>query len=103
MSDAVFDQPALPKVGARYSSYQLVRNVLAAQAHSCSFCVLLDERRPDLREMWFSVMRAVKLHELRLRCQVLTWQELAAVLPLILQGFLAEKYGCRAQKGTPMR
>jgi hypothetical protein len=100
---AVFDQPALPKVGARYASYQLIRNVLAAHVHACAFCVLHDERREDLREMWFSVMRAVKLHELRLRCQVLTWQELAAVLPPILQGFLAEKYGCRAQKGTPMR
>ena len=57
----VFDRKALP-VGreswsrqrgsetraTRYVSYQLIRNVLAAQANDCSFCVLCDARRPDL-------------------------------------------------------
>jgi len=38
-------------------------------------------------------MKCVKLHELRLRCKVLTWQELAQVLPARLQAFLEEKYG----------
>jgi hypothetical protein len=38
-------------------------------------------------------MRCVRFHELRVRCKVLTWQELAGVLPLKLKSFLAEKYG----------
>lgn len=76
-----------------YRSYQLIRNVLAAYANDSSFCVLLDERRPDLREEWFLVMRAVKSAEMRVRLKVLTWQELAAYLPDELQVFLDLKYG----------
>ncbi len=76
-----------------YASYQLIRNVLAAHAADCSFCVIHDERRPDLREAWFRVMAAVKSAELRVRLKVLTWQELAALLPDPLQEFLEVKYG----------
>jgi hypothetical protein len=76
-----------------HASYQLIRNVLAAHAHGCSFCVLHDERRPDLREAWFQVMAAVKSAEMRVRLKVLTWQELAAFLPPALQDFLDVKYG----------
>jgi hypothetical protein len=76
-----------------YAGYQLIRNVLAAHAEECSFCVVLDERRPDLREDWFQVMVAVKSAELRVRLKVLTWQELSALLPEGLQDFLDQKYG----------
>lgn len=76
-----------------YASYQLVRNVLAAYAQGASFCVIHDERRPDLREAWFRVMAAVRSSEMRTRLKVLTWQELAGVLPEGLQWFLDLKYG----------
>jgi hypothetical protein len=76
-----------------YAGYQLIRNVLAAYAEGCSFCVFHDERRPDLREAWFQVMAAVKPAEMRVRCKVMTWQELAALLPEGLQDFLDWKYG----------
>jgi len=76
-----------------YASYQLIRNVLAAYASRCSFCVVHDQRRPDLREAWFQVMAAVRCATLRVRCQVLTWQELAALLPRALREFLERKYG----------
>ncbi|HME59035.1 MAG TPA: hypothetical protein VKF63_11910 [Terracidiphilus sp.] len=76
-----------------YLGYQLIRNVLAAHAQGCSFCVIHDERRPDLREAWFEVMAAVKSAEMRVRLKVLTWQELAALLPEELQEFLDRKYG----------
>jgi hypothetical protein len=78
---------------AAYSGYQLIRNVLAAYAEKCSFCVVHDERRPDLREAWFEVMAAVKTAEMRVRCKVMTWQELAALAPEELQQFLDLKYG----------
>jgi hypothetical protein len=77
----------------RYEGYQLIRNVLAAHAVGARFCVICDERRPDLREVWFSVMRAVRTAEVRTRLQILTWQELAEELPEGLQEFLAVKYG----------
>lgn len=84
-----------------YASYQLIRSVLAAYASNCSFCVIHDERRPDLREEWFHVMAAVKRAEMRVRLQVLTWQELAAFLPDKLQEFLDLKYGIVAPGKTP--
>ena len=74
----------------------MIRNVLAAHAAGASFCLLADARRPDLREQWFAVMRCVRDAELRTRCKMLTWQELAEVLPERLQEFLAEKYGIGA-------
>jgi hypothetical protein len=82
-----------PETIEGYASYQLVRNVLAAYAAGASFCVIHDERRPDLREAWFQVMTAVKSAEMRTRLQVLTWQELSATAPTGLQEFLATKYG----------
>lgn len=95
--DPVFRPPGDPV----YSAYQLIRSVLAAYATECSFCVVHDERRPDLREEWFEVMAAVKSADLRVRLKVLTWQELAAFLPEALQEFLDVKYGIVAPGKTP--
>ena len=89
----VFDLRVLPRCDGQYVSYQLIRNVLAAHASGCSFCVMADERRPDLREAWYAVMRCVRSAELRVRCKMITWQELAGVVPRALQKFLEEKYG----------
>jgi hypothetical protein len=93
----VFESRRLPHSGGRFLCYQLLRNVMAAHHSSGSFCVLLDARRPDLLEGWFAVMSCVRSLDLRLRCKVLTWQELAAALPRKLRGFLEEKYGICAQ------
>ena len=79
--------------------YQLIRGVLAAYATGGSFCVLCDARRPDLIENWYAVIRAVRSCVLRCRLQLLTWQELAAVLPRSLQKFLAAKYGIVPESG----
>jgi hypothetical protein len=84
---------AAEPVEAGYAGYQLIRNVLAAFAEGCCFCVVHDARRPDLREAWFDVMRAVRSAEMRTRCKVMTWQELAGWAPVELQEFLEEKYG----------
>ncbi len=89
----VFDRRALPQTKEQFLSYQLIRNVLAARVHDGSICVLCDQRRPDLLQAWYEIMRCIRPMELRLRCKVLTWQELSAVLPERLQHFLDEKYG----------
>ena len=81
--------------------YQLIRGVLAAHASQARFCVIADARRPDLREQWFAVMQCVRDYELRMRCQMLTWQEIAAVLPEDLQQWLGEKYGIFAPGREP--
>jgi hypothetical protein len=89
----VFNERELPQSGMRYSSYQLIRNVLAARALNCSFRVLVDSRRPDLAEAWYEVMKCVKPIELRTKLGVSTWQELARLVPPKLQAFLEAKYG----------
>jgi hypothetical protein len=67
-----------------------------AYAGGCCFCVVHDARRPDLREAWFDVMKAVKSAEMRTRCKVMTWQELAGLAPEGLREFLDLKYGIAA-------
>ena len=89
----VFDDEDLPQTERDFLSYQLIRNVLAAHASGCTFCVLTDARRPELIEIWYAVMKCVRPVDLRLRCKVLTWQELAKALPRGLRVFLSEKYG----------
>lgn len=89
----VFDLHQLPQSTTHYFSYQLLRNVLAAYALECSFCVLIDARRPDLKVAWYAVMMCVKPVELRTRLRIATWQEVAQAVPPKLQTFLALKYG----------
>ena len=91
--ETVFDLSELPSRNGKQEGYQLVRGTLAAHATGRSFCVFCDLRRPDLIEGWYRIMRAVLPFELRCRLKLLTWQELATVLPADLQQFLAVKYG----------
>jgi hypothetical protein len=92
--EAVFDRKRLPRtLEGSYVSYQLIRNVLAAYQTQMSFCVLQDERRPDLKDAWYEIMAAVMDTGLRTRCKVLTWQELSEVLSPDLREFLDLKYG----------
>jgi len=98
--EEVFDRRALPRQAGEYLSYQLIRNVLAADQNHSSFCVMSDARRPDLCEAWYAVMRCVRMLDLRLRCKILTWQELAEALPEKLQVFLREKYGIMGDSET---
>jgi len=98
----VFHHEELPQTDSHYLCYQLLRNVLAAHAMHCSFCVLLDARRPDLIEGWYAVMKCVKPVELRGALRVLTWQELADVLPSRLRAFLDSKYGIGAHSQSSL-
>ena len=88
----VFDQEQLPQTDDRYLSYQLLRNVLAAYALECSFCLLIDIRRPDLAGAWYAVMKCVKPVELRTKLRISTWQEVAQAAPSKLRIFLSAKY-----------
>jgi hypothetical protein len=89
----IFECRHLPRLGRKYVSYQLIRNVLAAHALSLDFCTLLDARRPDLLEDWYGVVRCIRFAGLRAKCKVLTWQELSLCLPAALKRFLSVKYG----------
>ncbi len=95
--DTIFRPPGEPG----YAAYQLIRSVLAAYATDSSFCVIHDERRPDLREEWFRIMAAVKSSALSVRLKIMTWQELAALVPEALQEFLDVKYGIVAPGKMP--
>jgi hypothetical protein len=92
--ETIFDLTRLPqKDTGVIQGYQLIRNVLAAFVSDASFCVLCDARRRDLIEIWYSVLSAVHYPGFAWRLKLLTWQELAAVLPQDLQQFLEAKYG----------
>jgi hypothetical protein len=77
----------------RIAGYQLIRNVLAAYAADARFTVLLDGRRRDLIDAWYGVLTAVHSLSFATRLRVVTWQDLAAVVPAGLREFLAVKYG----------
>src|SRR5262249_12659215 len=89
----VFRLRELPRSTRHYHSYQLLRNVLAAKAHGASVCLLTDARRIDLMDSWYEVIAAIRPLDLRVRCKILTFQELALAVPNSLRQFLEEKYG----------
>jgi hypothetical protein len=92
--ETIFDLTRLPRKDTGViQGYQLIRNVLAAFASDAGFCVLSDARRPDLIEIWYSVLSAVHSYTFATRLKLLTWQELATTLPQDLQQFLEAKYG----------
>jgi restriction endonuclease-like protein len=92
----VFCLSALPRSSRQYRYYQLLRNVLAAKTHNASFCLLTDARRVDLIDSWYEVLAAIRPMDLRVRCKLLTFQELSQALPKSLREFLDQKYGIRA-------
>ena len=94
--DEVFERAEIIHAG-EVRSYQMVRGVLAASAVGGSFCLICDKRRPEMLAAWEQVVRAVRSFELRARLQVVTWQEIAAVLPVSVQGWLGRKYGIVAE------
>lgn len=89
----IFEASELPQTQTEYLGYQLIRNILAAFAANCSFVLMADQRRPDLIEQYYSVVRSIKFSDLRCRCRLLLWQELSSHLPKTLRRFLDEKYG----------
>ena len=48
----------------------------------------LDDRCPDLMDVWYAIMKCVKIPDLRTRCKVLTWQGLSEAVPRGLQQLL---------------
>ena len=88
-----FNVDVLPSDGASFRGYQVIRNILAAQEHGASSVVIVDARRPDLREEWEAVSTAIKVPALAARCHLRTWQDVAAAAPAGLKVFLEAKYG----------
>jgi hypothetical protein len=98
--DEVFERNELEAGRGGVWSYQVIRGAMASWASGQRYCLLCDERRPDLIDAWFAVMAAVKSHDVRSRLRLLTWQEIARSVPRPLRSFLAEKYGIVAKERT---
>jgi hypothetical protein len=90
---SVFDVDGLPGDSEHFAGYQLVRNVLAAAQHQLRLIVLIDYRRPDLLQEWWTVHSAIRDGRLRARCGVRFWQEVAAALEPEHRSLLEVKYG----------
>jgi hypothetical protein len=86
---SVFHRDRLHTEAGQYLHYQLLRNVIAANYYQAGFCLVCDQRRRDLQEAWSEVDKAIVSTDLRARCRLITWQEVATVLPPELQTFLA--------------
>jgi hypothetical protein len=92
--EATFDPALLPRAGDRLGCYQLARGILAAFAdENRRYCLLCDDRRRDLLELWSQILRSIRRHDQRWRCVLVTWQELSQTLPRPLRTWLARKYG----------
>ena len=91
--EEVFAIERLPRRGESFLSNQLLRGALAAHAQAANFCVLCDQRRPDLLENCFEIFSAVRNADLRCRLSVVTWQELSEALSKTQKNFLTHKYG----------
>jgi hypothetical protein len=93
--DECFDVALLPRGPEpdTIGGYQLIRNVLAASKDQSRLIVLIDYRRPDLLQEWWKVHGAIRSGELRNRCEVHFWQEVAAACQSAHHQFLEDKYG----------
>ncbi len=68
-----------------YHNYQLIRNILAANQYKGRFLLFCDMRRPDLAKSFFETVRCIKDVDLRIRCEIVYWQDIARVVGLDLR------------------
>ena len=97
--EEVFAIDDLPRAGAGFAGYQVVRGVLAALQRDGEYVVLMDARRADLVEVCFRVLGAARRAEVRQRLRVRTWQEMAGVVPPVVGRYLEERYGIVCEQG----
>ena len=90
---SVFESSILPMQDGHYLHYQLIRNVLAAYQCGFRFRLICDARRCDLIEAARTVLHAIRTPNLRAKCDIITWQEVAHCAPEDLGAFLRDKYG----------
>jgi len=90
---SVFEPASLYTEDGYYLHYQLIRNVLAAYHLGTRFRLICDARRDDLVGAARNVLSAVRAPDLRAKCGIITWQEVAHCAPVTLQAFLSDKYG----------
>ncbi len=89
----VFNEELLPQSSEDYLNYQVIRNILAAYERNLSFLLLCDARRPDLAKEFYVTARCVRDDRLRVKCNIVFWQEIAQSVGKELRDFLIEKYG----------
>ena len=90
---SVFESSSLSMQDGHYLHYQLLRNVLAAYHLGSRFRLICDARRDDLIGAACTVLSAVRAPDLRAKCGIVTWQEVARCAPEALRSFLIDKYG----------
>jgi len=89
----VFSEELLPQSSEDYLNYQVIRNILAAYERNLSFLLLCDARRPDLVKEFYVTARCVRDDRLRVKCNIVFWQEITQSVGKELRDFLVERYG----------
>lgn len=88
-----FHVEQLPRNGEVFTSYQIIRNLLAAIQHGKRHALFCDERRPDLVRAYTETVGCLKSVDHRSQCRVIFWQEIARACGKELKEFLRAKYG----------
>lgn len=89
--EQVFDLESLI-LDAKVYNYQLIRNILTAFKYDFNFILIVDERRIDLIREFYKTKSAIKVNALAIRCDFITWQEIASCLGKDLKKFIIDKY-----------
>jgi hypothetical protein len=98
----VFEVNALPRSEGKFTSYQLIRNVLAAHQRGGRFVLLCARSRLDLIQRWEEIREKIRDSDLQARCGQISWQQIAARVPAPLQKFLEDKYGIEPDGSWPI-
>ena len=99
--ESVFESSRLHMQDGHYLHYQLIRNVLAAYHLGFRFRLICDGRRHDLIEAAGTVMSAIRFPNLRAKCGIITWQDVARCAPEALGSFLLDKYDIAPSDSIP--
>jgi hypothetical protein len=71
----------------------VLKMYLTAQQNNARFVLIIDQRRQDLAKAYRKIMQAAKSSDIG---SLLTWQDLAKVLPGDAKAFVQQKYGIEA-------
>tara|TARA_R110000868_G_scaffold131418_2_gene341471 strand:- start:24400 stop:25203 length:804 start_codon:yes stop_codon:yes gene_type:complete len=91
--EKTFHTDKLVQSDTKFFNYQLIRNILAAKQYDGRFILICDMRRPDLAKSFLQTISCIKDIDLRTKCEIIYWQDIAKVVGRELQSFLDKKYG----------
>lgn len=91
--DETFNIEYLKRKNDEYHNYQIIRNILASREYNKRHVLICDERRADLIREYLNTVSCLHDMEIRIKCRVIFWQEIAEKCGESLREWIKEKYG----------